>query len=65
MTTKTSVPGCRTVYCPHCHLATRADRGRCLHCGKAVSPDNQTQRMLAGLDKSVSQSLNRPSQTGR
>ena len=24
------------VYCTECHLATRADQQRCLHCGKLL-----------------------------
>jgi hypothetical protein len=32
----------RTVYCPHCHLATRANSERCLNCGKHVSHQSQT-----------------------
>ena len=38
----------RTVYCPHCHLATRANSVRCLHCGKPASRQDQTQRRTAG-----------------
>ena len=25
------------LYCPHCHLATRANSERCLHCGRNLS----------------------------
>jgi hypothetical protein len=32
----------RTMYCPHCHLATRANSERCLHCGKHVPRQSQT-----------------------
>jgi len=24
------------VYCPNCHLSTRADKEYCLHCGKLI-----------------------------
>ena len=40
MTAKALNQPIREVYCPHCHLATRASSERCLHCGRT---------MLAGL----------------
>jgi predicted amidophosphoribosyltransferase len=43
----TSDSSLRTVYCPNCHLATPANRERCLHCGKPVRQRDQTQRATA------------------
>lgn len=58
MPLNTPVPALRTVYCPHCHLATRADCERCLHCGTTVSPDNQSRRTLTSVDKAAVPTLN-------
>ena len=43
---KTPATGLRTTYCPHCQLATRIDRDRCLHCGRPVS---QARRIPDGV----------------
>jgi hypothetical protein len=29
------------IYCPYCHLATRADHKQCLHCHKRLSTDGR------------------------
>lgn len=29
------------IYCPYCHLATRADHAQCLHCHKRLSTDGR------------------------
>ena len=34
--TKSKANTLKTVYCPNCHLSTRANSDRCLHCGKAM-----------------------------
>jgi len=39
MPAKASPRPIRTVYCPNCHLSTRAASERCLHCGRALLED--------------------------
>lgn len=31
----------KTIYCPHCHLATRASFARCIQCGKPLPRPDQ------------------------
>lgn len=53
MMTRSSDLEIKTVYCPHCHLATRANCNRCLHCEKLISKEFLARRPLAEPDKSV------------
>ena len=52
MTPKTSSSAIETVYCAHCHLATRASSDRCLHCGNRASSDREARRTPPGPDDS-------------
>ena len=36
MAVKAQTVALKETYCAYCHLSTRADHGRCLHCGKPL-----------------------------
>jgi hypothetical protein len=38
-------------YCPSCHLSTRSDVARCLHCNKLLQPPRNTSRSGERLRK--------------
>ena len=38
-----------TLYCPNCHIATRTNCERCLHCGKPLRTEAQTRALTATL----------------
>jgi len=38
-------------YCPACHLSTRSDRTRCLHCNKLLEQPRETGRSGGQLRK--------------
>lgn len=56
MTAKALNQPIREVYCPHCHLATRASSERCLHCGQTVQQDYRT-RLVSPKARVVGRSL--------
>ena len=38
----------KEIYCPYCHLSTRTDHERCVHCRKPIRPRLETPRAGRG-----------------